>query len=78
MVFVQEHSQLLLAHHQIFIGKLVGDVPSDWPELTPILHDCVEEAEAKEKLLELLSLLAFGELLLFHVLVGSKQVVTQA
>lgn len=78
MVFVQKHPQLFLADHQIFVGKLIGDVPSDRSELTAILHDCVEEAETEEQLLELFWFLAFGELLLVHVLVGPQQVVTQA
>lgn len=47
LIFIQKHSQLFLAHHQIFICELVGDVPTDRTEFTAILNNCVEEAKSK-------------------------------
>lgn len=63
-VLIQEHLKLLLADIQVFIGELVGNIPSNRTELSPVLDDSVEETEAEEKFLELCGLYAVLEFLL--------------
>jgi len=42
IIFVQEKLELSLADSEIFVGKLVGDVPADGSELSSVLNDSVE------------------------------------
>lgn len=77
LIFVQKHAKLLLAHHQILIGKLVSDVPADGTKFTTVLHDGVEKTEAEQQFLEFLCFFALVELLFIHVFVCTKQVVSE-
>ena len=47
LILIQKHSQLFLAHHQILICELVGDVPADRTEFTAILNDGMEETKSE-------------------------------
>lgn len=53
LVLVQEDVQLLHADAQIRLVELVWNVPTQWPELPPFLHQRVEEAQAVQQCLEL-------------------------
>ena len=51
VVCFHELLQLASADDQIFVGEGVGDIPADGTELSSVLDDGVEEAEAEEDLL---------------------------
>lgn len=46
-VLIQQHSKLPLANAQVFVCKLVRDIPSNGSELPPVLDNRMEEAETK-------------------------------
>mmetsp|Transcript_42958 Transcript_42958/g.91569 ORF Transcript_42958/g.91569 Transcript_42958/m.91569 type:complete len:215 (-) Transcript_42958:3224-3868(-) len=77
LVLVDKQHQLLSAHLQVFGGKAVCDIPSDWPELPPVLHHRVEEAEAKEEHLESLGLIRLREHLVRQLREGAQEICTQ-
>lgn len=74
IVRFHEFLELSSAHDEIFVSEGVRDVPSNWAELSPILHDSVEEAESKEELLEDFWLRALFKLLWSEGLVGLQNV----
>lgn len=41
------------ANSEVFIGKLVGDVPADGAKLPSVLDDGMEETEAEQQFFEL-------------------------
>lgn len=47
VILVEEHMQLLYGNPQICLVELVRNVPAERPELFPLLHQRVEETEAK-------------------------------
>lgn len=47
-VVLNEDSQLLPANSQVFVHECILNVPSDWSELSSVLHNGVEEAETKQ------------------------------
>jgi hypothetical protein len=69
---------LFPADHEVLVGELVGDIPSDGSELPPVLDDGVEKAEAEKEPFVLFSLFAFVEVVFVQVPVGPEQVVPQS
>lgn len=57
LVLVEEHVELRDADAQVGLVELVADVPAERPELAPLLHHRVEEAQREQELLERLRLL---------------------
>ena len=66
--------QLASAHNEIFIGEGVWDIPANWTELSSVLHNGVEEAEAEEDFLINLRLRALFELFLSQGFIGLQHV----
>lgn len=62
IVSLNEFLELPTANNKIFVGKGVRDIPANGTKLAAVLHDSMEEAEAKEKLLVYLRLGAFLKL----------------
>ena len=52
LVLVEEHTKLLNTDTQICLVKLVGDVPAERTELSPLLDCGVEETQTEQQLLE--------------------------
>jgi len=77
IVVVEQHLQLPLADRKVLVGKLIGDVPANRAELSPVLDYSVEEAETEEQLLENLRFLAVVELYVAEVLIASEHVRAQ-
>lgn len=75
-IFISFHKllQLASAHDKVFIGEGVRNIPANWTELSSVLHNGVEEAEAEEDFLINLWLRALLELLLCQGLVGLQHV----
>ncbi len=78
LVFIQQHFQLPLADPQILIGKLIGNVPPNGAEFSPVLDDGMEEAEAEKQTLVLLRFKAFRKLGLRDTGIGAKEVCPQS
>lgn len=53
LILVEEDVQLLHADAQIGLVELVWNVPTQWPKLSPFLHQRMEEAQAVQQCLEL-------------------------
>lgn len=77
LVLVKQHHQLALAHEQVFVRELIGNVPADGSELPPILNDRVEEAKSENQLFEKFWLLADVKLVIVQSRIGAHQVVPQ-
>ena len=53
VILVEKHVELFGADSEIGLVELVGNVPSEGPELPSLLHERVEETESKQQLLEM-------------------------
>ena len=47
LVIIDEHLQLTDADTQVRLIEAVGNIPTKWTKLSPLLHQSMEEAEAK-------------------------------
>lgn len=48
LVVFNKDLELLSGHHQILVGEGVRNIPSNWSELSSVLDDGMEEAEAEQ------------------------------
>jgi len=74
IISLDELLQLSAANNEILIGKGVRNVPADRTELTAILHNSVEEAEAEQEFLVNFRLGAFFELLCGERVIGLEDI----
>lgn len=61
LVLVQEHFELADADVQVSVGELVGNVETQWPKLSPLQCNSMEQTQRQEQRLEVCYLEKGGE-----------------
>jgi len=77
VISLHEFLELSSADNQILIGESVRDVPANRTELSSILHNGVEKAEAEQDLLKDLRLRALFKLLRRQCIISLQDVLLE-